>query len=360
MKKVSILMATYNGAAYIAAQLESIRLQTYRPHELWISDDGSTDDTLRIVSAFAERAGFPVRIRVNTQRVGYGENFLSATALCEGDLIAFCDQDDEWHPEKLERCIAAMEREDAILCAHTATLIDQNSQYVGYFAQGIVQTQTFAPLTLPPWQVFFGMTLVFRRELLSWIEPKDRGLDSDRPNTKLGHDRWVYFLAQSLGHVVTLSHPLVGYRQHGTNAYSGLRKSVWTRLRGKLVGSSDILDKRRTVALHRSKLMTTLAMERPNRPIAEKARAAAVYWRRQSDVYALRTALYQAPTFAERRVALNRLVNLGAYRGDGRGEFGNAVLAKDVVLGLFKVPLTWATPRGPESSEPGIRIEDKA
>jgi glycosyltransferase involved in cell wall biosynthesis len=133
MPTVSVLMATYNGAQHLRAQLESIRQQTHAPHELWVADDGSTDDTRQIVAEFAERVSFPVRLRLNTQSQGYSENFLSATLLCEGDFIAFCDQNDEWHPEKLERCIGALEREDALLCVHTATLIDAQSHDRGPF-----------------------------------------------------------------------------------------------------------------------------------------------------------------------------------------------------------------------------------
>lgn len=360
MSKVSVLMATYNGAPYIAEQLESIGRQTHLPHELWVTDDGSSDDTLRIVSAFAERAKFPVRIRLNAQRLGYGENFLSAAMLCDGEFIAFCDQDDEWHPEKLERCVAALEREGALLCAHTATLIDGDSRYLGYFDQGIARTETYPPLHLPPWEVFYGMTEVFRRDLLSLIDSKHRGLDSHTLNSQLAHDRWVYFLAHSLGKVVTLAHPLVAYRQHGSNAYGGLRKSFMTRLRGKLVGSADILRKHEAMALHRAHMLAELAKTPAGVPVADQARAAASYWRRLGDTYALRARLYDGPTFGARRSALTRLVGRGAYRAGGGGAISTKVLMKDVVLGLFRIRMARAHPVRHRSGRSGMRVEDKS
>jgi hypothetical protein len=71
-------MATYNGARYIAEQLESFTRQTAIPSELVITDDGSTDDTLDIIDLFAARAPFPVRVERNVKRLGYRANFMKA------------------------------------------------------------------------------------------------------------------------------------------------------------------------------------------------------------------------------------------------------------------------------------------
>ncbi|MFT3952983.1 MAG: glycosyltransferase [Piscinibacter sp.] len=51
---------------------------------------------------------------------GQSDNVLNAAPLCEGEVIAFCDQDDIWHPEKLQRCVEALAAEDALLCVHSA------------------------------------------------------------------------------------------------------------------------------------------------------------------------------------------------------------------------------------------------
>jgi len=64
---LSIALATYNGAAYLKEQLESFAAQTRTPDELVISDDQSTDDTLRLIEEFAATARFPVRLSVNDQ-----------------------------------------------------------------------------------------------------------------------------------------------------------------------------------------------------------------------------------------------------------------------------------------------------
>src|ERR1041384_7413645 len=99
---LSIALATYNGAAFLKEQLESIAVQTRTPDELIISDDQSTDDTLTLIEDFVETAGFPVRVSVNESNLGTAKNFEKAISLCRGDLIVLSDQDDVWHPDKLE------------------------------------------------------------------------------------------------------------------------------------------------------------------------------------------------------------------------------------------------------------------
>jgi glycosyltransferase involved in cell wall biosynthesis len=94
-------MATYNGARFLREQLDSIATQTLLPYELVICDDGSTDATLEIAGQFAKEVSFPVRIYQNESNLGFADNFLKAASLCEGDWIAFSDQDDIWLPHKL-------------------------------------------------------------------------------------------------------------------------------------------------------------------------------------------------------------------------------------------------------------------
>ncbi|WP_164096592.1 hypothetical protein, partial [Serratia marcescens] len=88
-------------------------------------------------------------------------------------------------------------------------------------------------------------------------------------------------------------------------------------------------------ALHRAHMLAELAKTPAGGAVADQARAAAAYWRRLGDTYALRARLYDGPTFGARRSALARLVGRGAYR-TGAGAISTKVLIKDVVLGLFR------------------------
>src|SRR5438270_11298194 len=118
-------MATFNGARFLAEQLESIANQSVAPVELIICDDQSGDETQQIVQAFAERAEFPVHIHVNQYRLGYARNFRKAASLCSGELIAFCDQDDWWLPERLEVCALRFDDAGLQLLYHNAWLVDE-------------------------------------------------------------------------------------------------------------------------------------------------------------------------------------------------------------------------------------------
>jgi glycosyltransferase involved in cell wall biosynthesis len=115
-KSISVAMCTYNGAKYLREQLESIAAQTRLPTELVICDDRSTDSTLDIIRDFANTAPFPVRVHLNSVNLGGAakgitKNFEQASGLCTGVLIAFCDQDDVWLPQKLARMAQTMEEQ---------------------------------------------------------------------------------------------------------------------------------------------------------------------------------------------------------------------------------------------------------
>jgi glycosyltransferase involved in cell wall biosynthesis len=338
MNGVSVVMATYNGEKFIAKQLESIRAQTLSPCELIVSDDGSVDRTLEIVSRFAETCSFPVHIRRNPENLGYGQNFLSAALLAKGRYVAFSDQDDEWLPEKLQFCVEALEREDALLCAHTVTLVDRASNRIGHYAQNITRTETVAPLAMKPWEVFLGLTEVFRRDLLDLFPIDERGLDNHAMNTPLAHDRWIYSLAFSLGRTTLIAQPLALYRQHGENVYGGMKKSLLTRLHGKFNGSIGILQQHMLIARHRADLLGRLGRDSTS-PYAAAASAASRYWSDVARSFEQRADVYSRRFLTERVARLLKLVKDDAYRSTQTGELDSRLIVKDILLGVLRLPL---------------------
>lgn len=99
--QISVAMCTYNGEKYLLEQLESIAAQTIKPAELVVCDDGSTDQTVKILHKFAASAPFPVTIHINQERLGVGRNFFKAIRLCTSDWVVLCDQDDVWLPDRI-------------------------------------------------------------------------------------------------------------------------------------------------------------------------------------------------------------------------------------------------------------------
>ncbi len=111
---VSIITATYNSSEFVAETIESILAQTYDHWELLITDDCSTDDTPSIVRAYADRDSrikfFPLE-----RNAGAGVARNHSIGQAQGRFIAFCDSDDCWLPEKLEKQLAFMLDKDAAL-----------------------------------------------------------------------------------------------------------------------------------------------------------------------------------------------------------------------------------------------------
>ena len=130
--RISIAMCTYNGAQFLQKQLDTFASQTYPPYELIVCDDGSTDATLALTESFARKVPFPVRIFKNERNLGSTRNFEKAIGICDGDLVALSDQDDEWYPDKLARMHRLFEElPEALAAFSNADIIDDDSAFAG-------------------------------------------------------------------------------------------------------------------------------------------------------------------------------------------------------------------------------------
>lgn len=104
---VSVVMPSYNAAAFIAESIEGVLNQTYKDIELLIADDGSTDDTQAIVQAYQQRDA-RIRLLILSGNQGAGAARNKCIEAARGRYIAFCDSDDTWEPTKLEAQVAFM------------------------------------------------------------------------------------------------------------------------------------------------------------------------------------------------------------------------------------------------------------
>jgi len=115
--RVSVAMATYNGADYIQEQLDSILKQTRAIDEVIICDDCSKDSTVEIIKHFIHQNQLQDKwkIEVNKENLGFGSNFIEAIKKTNGDIIFFCDQDDIWIPDRIQVMESLMEKNHEIL-----------------------------------------------------------------------------------------------------------------------------------------------------------------------------------------------------------------------------------------------------
>lgn len=123
---ISVCIATHNGEKYIKEQLDSILCQLSTEDEVVISDDGSTDSTLEILSDYNDS-----RIKVYQYKQPYKsrhphsyvcKNFENALKHAEGDYIFLSDQDDYWMEGKVDKCVELLKTN--LLVVHNADLVD--------------------------------------------------------------------------------------------------------------------------------------------------------------------------------------------------------------------------------------------
>lgn len=164
LKKVSVVMCTYNGEQYIQEQLDSILAQTYPLYEIIIQDDGSTDSTCQILQQYQSQ--YPIiHLTHNTGIHGVNNNFFSALRLASGDYIAISDQDDIWMPSKIEKQVAVLES-GAMLCYHpTPSFVGEDKEHSSYDKR--IPTNAYPRFLVTGCMT--GHTTLFRKELLDYL-----------------------------------------------------------------------------------------------------------------------------------------------------------------------------------------------
>src|SRR4051794_21607577 len=197
MPTVSVIIPTYNSAALVTAAVESALAQTNPPAEIIVIDDGSTDDTRERLSRYRVRY-FPQQ----NQGVAAARNLGLREAT--GELIAFLDADDVWHPRKLELQIAAIEANTHLVLLGTTLFDWPVEQPTKVNRTGVIKPIPWRKLAVKNHLV--TSSIVVRRTALAQTGDFDTALQGPED-----HDLWLR-LAEA-GVVATLDLPLTGYRQ---------------------------------------------------------------------------------------------------------------------------------------------------
>ena len=231
--RVDIILATYNGAKYLADQLESILMQTHRNIKVIIRDDGSTDGTQEIINDYSVR--YPdliLSITDDTGNVGVIENFNMLLSRTESDYIMFSDQDDIWRCNKIELTLEAMRRAECgnqgkLLPALVFTDLIVTDENLAIVAQSFWRYQHINPdlnsfNRLLMQNVVTGCTVMINRRLFDLAYPV--------PNEAIMHDWWFAMVASVFGVISPCKDKTIYYRQHGTNVAGASRydvKYIW-------------------------------------------------------------------------------------------------------------------------------------
>jgi len=212
-------MGTFNGARYLQDQLDSIAAQDYTNWRLLISDDGSSDQTCEIVDRFIALNPTLNIERISGPKQGFCKNYL--TALChykDNDLVAFCDQDDVWLSNKLDRAVSFFVNatdDIARVYGGVVQMVDANLNETRQ-TQPPRRSVDFANLLVE--NCIVGNTLILNKPAADALRsmPIDHNIAY--------HDWWALQVVTGIGGSVHVDNvPTILYRQHGKNIVGAAR-----------------------------------------------------------------------------------------------------------------------------------------
>ncbi|WP_312728815.1 glycosyltransferase [Enterococcus sp.] len=218
MYEVAVLMSCYNGEKYIAQQIESILNQDNVNINIYIRDDGSTDNTRNIIKKFSKSV-----FLLEGDNVGLNNSFASLIwdSNIKADFYAFSDQDDVWQSNKLITAINYLVNvEGAGMYASNQRVVDENLKYIKPL-YGLEEND----LPFPKYKNFsyflihnnyFGNTIVFNNEAM-------RVIREYRPYELIvQHDTWVSIIIYMFGTIIFDRNMYSSYRQHDNNVVGGV------------------------------------------------------------------------------------------------------------------------------------------
>ena len=223
MEKVDVLLATYNGEKYLKEQIDSILEQTYSDFRLLISDDGSTDDTRKILEEYKNKDS-RIQVFFQESNLGVVKNFEFLLKKVESAYYMFSDQDDIWKAEKIEKSLNKIENDNCDLVYSDLEVVDEklNVTYESYWKlkgiyNKIKKYNNFESLYLNNFVT--GCTIISKKELIDTYLPL--------PNTSkyVLHDYWISLILSQNGKIDYIEEPLIKYRQHKNNKVGSKKKT---------------------------------------------------------------------------------------------------------------------------------------
>lgn len=227
--KVQVLLSTYNGEKYLTEQLNSLLQQTHSHLHITIRDDGSTDQTVNIIQEYIKK--YPETIKLYSENnIGVVPSFfklLSAYTHEEADYVCFCDQDDVWMPEKLERAIKSLERGSKnvpMMYVTSTQMVTEAMEPLNVWPPVPRRQPSFYNALIE--NIAVGATIMINRSAVLRLR-------SHIPNLEkiVMHDWWTYLVVSAFGKVIYDDVPSIYYRQHQSNVVGGQQgfKDKWIK-----------------------------------------------------------------------------------------------------------------------------------
>ena len=213
---VTILLAVYNGEKYLTEQLESLLGQTFDDIKIVVRDDGSTDNSINVIKDFCNKYPKKIFCISGEPTGGAKQNFAALLDSCDDEYIMFCDQDDVWVPDKVEKTLNAMQSAEAgdkstPVLVHTDLMVVDETLNV--ISNSFFDFQKLSyNMNLPQLMVqnnVTGCTVMINRAL----KEKCGAI----PHECAMHDWWLALVATAFGKIEFLKQPTIMYRQHSGN-----------------------------------------------------------------------------------------------------------------------------------------------
>ena len=217
--RIAILMATYNGEKYLREQIDSIISQTCQDWHLYIHDDGSKDSTIAIIKDYICQYPDSITLLDYPPQGGACWNFLSMLEKVEAPYYMFCDQDDVWLPEKIEKTYKRMlefekQYPERPMIVHSDLMIVDES--LNMLDSSFIRNQQIKIEAIKLFEDYAatntvtGCTMLFNQHAKQCIKkPYDKAMM---------HDSWICLsVVSQQGVVEFIDEPLIKYRQHSDN-----------------------------------------------------------------------------------------------------------------------------------------------
>lgn len=211
MKKVIVLLSTYNGEKYVKEQIDSILNQTYRNIEIMVRDDGSKDNTVTILRTYEKKGKISL---VCEENIGFMNSFFWLVNNAKhADYYSFADQDDVWLENKIELAINSLntynEKEPSLYFSDY-DFYDENMNFIGHNKSLNYPLQIFYAITGK--ECALGFSSVINYTLKEMVKNNTPDV-----NDLYGHDFWFYLIALSTGRVFYDRQVTAKYRRHSKN-----------------------------------------------------------------------------------------------------------------------------------------------
>ncbi len=215
---IDILLASCNGEKYIAEQIDSILNQSFKDWYLFIKDDCSTDDTIKIILEYEKKYKDKIQVILSDKSSGSAKNnFFSLLQYSKNDYIMMSDQDDVWLPDKIELTLKKMIDSEKkylnlpILVHSDLIVVDENLNIINnsFFKLQNFDSNRDKLNNLLVQNIVTGCTVMINRNLLNFIRII--------PKRAIMHDWWMALIASAVGMIIYIESPTILYRQHGNN-----------------------------------------------------------------------------------------------------------------------------------------------